>query len=109
MSGVWVSNSEVMMALTQTDLPDPVAPAINRWGMRTRSATVAWPDTSRPSPKIRVPLVAAHSSESITPRSETREICTLGTSMPTKSRPGTGASMRIGEAARASERSFASA
>ena len=109
MSGVCVSSSEVMIALTQTDLPEPVAPAMSRWGMRARSATVAWPETSRPRPKLSAPLVAAHSSDSITPRSETSEIWTLGTSMPTKSRPGTGASMRMGEAASASDRSLDSA
>jgi len=98
-----------MIALMHTDLPEPVAPATSMWGIRVRSATDDWPETSRPRPNRSVPLVAAHSSDSITPRSDTREIWTLGTSTPTKSRPGTGASMRIGDAASASDRSLESA
>ena len=36
--GVWRKISEVMMVLTHTDFPEPVAPAISRCGMRARSA-----------------------------------------------------------------------
>ncbi len=38
-----------MMALTHTDLPEPVVPAISRCGMAVRSAATAWPETSCPS------------------------------------------------------------
>ena len=37
------------MAVIQTDFPEPVAPAIKRWGIRARSATTGCPETSRPS------------------------------------------------------------
>ena len=40
-----------MIALTQTLLPDPVAPAMSRCGMRDRSALNGWPATSWPSAK----------------------------------------------------------
>ena len=36
------------MAVIQTDLPEPVAPATSMCGIRERSATTGWPETSRP-------------------------------------------------------------
>ena len=41
-----------MSALTQTLLPDPVAPAMSRCGIRARSTAYALPDTSRPSANV---------------------------------------------------------
>ena len=37
------------MVLMATDLPDPVVPAINRWGMRPRSVMTGAPLMSLPS------------------------------------------------------------
>ena len=39
-----------MMALMQTDLPEPVVPATSRWGSLARSMAMGAPETSRPKP-----------------------------------------------------------
>ena len=62
-----------MMALIETLLPDPVAPAISRWGIRVRSTETGSPVTPHPKaignpPCLRTRLNAV---DSITPRSET--------------------------------------
>ena len=36
------------MALTPTDLPEPVVPATSRWGILARSETMGLPSTSLP-------------------------------------------------------------
>ena len=46
--GVALHRIEVISALTMTDLPEPVAPAISRWGIFARSTAWARPATSRP-------------------------------------------------------------
>ncbi len=48
-SGVARSRIEVMSALRQPLLPEPVVPAMSRCTMRTRSARMALPVTSLPS------------------------------------------------------------
>ncbi|MNS92793.1 hypothetical protein D3C72_1269390 [compost metagenome] len=40
------------IALTATDLPEPVVPATSRCGMRARSATVERPAMSLPSARV---------------------------------------------------------
>ena len=40
---------QAMIELRQTDLPDPVAPAMSRWGMSARSVTASAPATPVPS------------------------------------------------------------
>ena len=97
------------MALMHTLLPEPVAPAISRWGISARSTAIGWPDTSSPRAMASGEMIALNALDSITPRSDTRETDSLGTSRPTTDRPGTGASMRMGEAARARARSFCQA
>ena len=37
------------MVLMQTDLPDPVVPAIRRWGIAAKSPTIALPEMFLPS------------------------------------------------------------
>jgi len=41
--------SDVMIVFTQTDLPEPVAPAISRCGIFARSVTTGCPSRSFPS------------------------------------------------------------
>jgi hypothetical protein len=96
------------MALMHTLFPDPVAPAISKCGIAVRSTATAEPDTSRPRGMRRSPFCLRYVSDSNTPRKETSETWLLGTSMPTMGRPGTGASMRMGAAAKASARSLIS-
>jgi len=47
-SGVALNKIEHKKALTQTDLPEPVAPAIKRCGISEMSATTGLPATSTP-------------------------------------------------------------
>ncbi|MNT80832.1 hypothetical protein D3C72_2203540 [compost metagenome] len=41
-----------IMALIPTDLPEPVVPAISRWGILARSATTGLPAMSLPSAMV---------------------------------------------------------
>ena len=95
--------------LTKTLLPWPVAPAMSRWGIRVRSPTMAWPETSLPTASPSESEPARKLADSTTSRIETRLADLLGTSIPTADLPGIGASIRSGAAARARERSFWSA
>src|SRR3546814_1093017 len=45
-------SSDSTIALTATDLPEPVVPATSRCGMRDRSATVGRPAMSLPSASV---------------------------------------------------------
>ena len=45
-------SNESTIALTATDLPDPVVPATSKCGMRARSATMGLPAMSLPSAKV---------------------------------------------------------
>ena len=49
-----------MSALTHTLLPEPVAPAMSRCGMRARSTAYALPDTSRPRANVSLLVGLAH-------------------------------------------------
>ena len=96
-----------MRALTQTLLPDPVAPAMSRWGIRARSTAYALPDTSRPSANVSLLVACSIRASSYSRRNPTTSEAWFGISMPTTSRPGMGASMRMERAARAIARSSA--
>ena len=48
-SGERRNKSDSTMALTPTDLPDPVVPATSKCGMRARSATIGSPPIDLPS------------------------------------------------------------
>lgn len=96
------------MEFRHTDLPEPVAPAMSRWGMLARSAATASPETPEPSAIGSAALSCSWRNDgaSITARSVTMVALVFGTSMPTIGLPGTGASMRSAGAASASARSF---
>ena len=94
-----------MMELTQKDLPDPVCPAIRRWGILAISPTRGLPSTSRPRARRSRVLASRNWGDSIISRSPTVAIPELGISIPTTGRPGTGSSMRRVWAARTSCRS----
>src|SRR5437867_3833763 len=96
-----------MRALIATLLPDPVVPAISRWGIPRRSSTMGSPWMSLPRASVRRDGDDWKRSDSTTSR---REMISpppgFGTSMPTLERPGS-RSMRIdsadSESARSSE------
>src|SRR5207247_343898 len=78
---------------TMTLLPEPVAPAMSRWGILARSTAWARPATSRPSANVSLEPVLK-SSDSRIPRRVTTLKSWFGISMPTALLPGIGASMR---------------
>ena len=84
----------------QTDLPEPVAPAINTWGILAISNTTVLPPISLPTAKESLDLLSLNSLDSNKSRSITPEVSLLGTSIPTAAFPGIGASIRISAAAR---------
>ena len=106
-SGVERSSTEVSIVLMQPDLPEPVVPAISRWGMRARSVQTAVPEMSLPSQTASGLAVAGRSSK-MSP-SVTRFGERFGISTPTACFPGIGARMRISVVASAYERSSFSA
>ena len=108
-SGVALHSRLVISALTITLLPEPVAPAISRWGILARSTAIALPATSRPSANVSVEPEPRKSTSSRIRRSATTLNSLLGTSMPTALLPGIGASIRMLRAASAMDRSSDSA
>jgi len=94
-----------MMALTHTDLPEPVVPAMSRCGMAVRSAATGVPSTPRPRARRSLDSMRVNSGASMMSSRLTRATSSLGTSMPTILLPGTGASIRMDLAARARARS----
>ena len=77
--GVALMRMDMIIALMETDLPDPVVPPMRRWGILARSVTIWWPSTSSPIAICRGPSGA---SLSTSPRNTVRRE-RLGTSMPT--------------------------
>ena len=108
-SGVALHSRLVISALTITLLPEPVAPAISRWGIFDRSTAWARPATSRPSANVSRDPDAGKSTSSRIRRRATTLNSRLGISIPTAALPGIGASIRMLRAASAIERSSESA
>src|SRR5213593_3177919 len=98
-----------MIVLMHTDLPEPVAPAIRRWGILARSATTDSPSRFLPRAMGSTRLLRWYSSPSTRSRMCTMRGIGLGTSIPTAAFPGMGATMRSEGARMASARSSASA
>ncbi len=63
-----------MIAFTQTDLPEPVVPAISRCGMAVRSATTGVPSTLCPMPMRSLESIRAYSGLSMMSRRPTRAV-----------------------------------
>ena len=97
-----------MIVLMHTDLPEPVAPAIRRWGILARSATTDSPSRFLPRAMGSTRLLRWYSSPSTRSRMCTMRGIGLGTSIPTAAFPGMGATMRSEGARMASARSSAS-
>src|SRR3989344_3751587 len=96
---------ERRIVLMLTDLPVPVAPAIMRWGIFSRPAKTGFPETSRPKASGKKYFDFLKSSWSNIFLKPIIATFLLGTSMPTRDLPGIGASIRIGYAARARDKS----
>ena len=99
----------VIRALTQTLLPEPVAPAMSRCGILARSTAIERPDTSRPRAKVSGLVDRSMFVSSTSGRKPTISLIEFGISIPTTSLPGIGASIRIVRAESAIARSSARA
>ena len=91
----------VIIEFIQTDLPEPVAPAIKRWGISSIPDNRIFPSTSLPKVSGISDLIFLNSLESISSLRETASFSLFGTSMPTTVFPGIGASILRSELARA--------
>ena len=87
-------NSELMIVLMHTDLPEPVAPAISRCGIFARLHRIGAPAMSLPSATVNGPFALCITSDCSTSLSVTVVRVLLGTSTPTSALPGIGASIR---------------
>ena len=76
------------MQFTPTDLPDPVVPATNTWGIFPRSATTGAPAISCPSASVSVDFESSNVEEANTSLKFTVCRSALGISMPTTLLPG---------------------
>ena len=72
-----------MSEFMQTDLPEPVVPAISICGSFPMSPMMRLPPMSLPTAKEMRDLLLRNSGESITSRASTTETARFGTSMPT--------------------------
>ena len=98
--GLALYNILVIKVLIQTDLPEPVEPAIKTWGILPISVTTVSPETLLPKAKASLDLDALNSSESIMSLKGTISFSLLGISIPTACLPGIGASILIDSAAK---------
>ena len=82
----------MMMEFMHTDLPEPVVPAISRWGILAMLPTIELPSMLLPNATEVLDFALANSGESMTSRRETVVTARFGTSMPTTEIfPGTAA------------------
>ena len=83
----------ISIELTQTDLPEPVEPAMSRCGILLRSQSTLLPSISLPRATVREPFASANSCEPNISLIRTICLFLLGISMPTAAFPGIGASI----------------
>ena len=74
--------------LSATDLPEPVVPAISRWGILARSAITGSPPMVLPSASVSGARDFSYSALANSSRRYTVSRCWLGSSMPMTLRPG---------------------
>ena len=104
-SGVLLSNMLAMSALMQTDLPEPVWPAIIKCGAFAKSIANGSPEISLPS-AITI-LSGLGLNAALSKMSRPKIVCVLrfGISIPTAPLPGIGVKMRMDVAFKAIARS----
>ena len=99
-SGLALYSREMIRELVHTDLPEPVVPAMSKWGSFAMLPTMHLPPMSLPTAKDTLEGLSWNSEELSTVRMFTGETSLLGTSMPTMEiLPGMGA-IRTPEAPR---------
>ena len=97
LSGLFLSKILVIIVLTQTDLPLPVEPAINKWGVLSILVKIASPATSFPNATDNGELSLSLTNTSFI---ETSSFTLFGISIPISDLPGIGASILTSLAAR---------
>ena len=95
----------MISVLIHTDLPEPVAPAINKCGILAISVIMRLPAISLPTANVNGDFALRKSSPSNNSRKYTGLGSGFGTSIPTADFPGIGASIRTLGAAKLSLRS----
>ena len=94
-SGRLVKRKDMMIEFMQTDLPEPVVPAMSMCGILLRSSTTGLPDASLPRYMGRFISVAASGTARISSATRTISRLMLGTSIPTVSLPAMFGTMRM--------------
>ena len=79
------------MVFKQTDLPEPVVPAISKWGILTKSNVEISPEVVLPIARLNSLSDSANFSELMMERKYTVSGFRLGISIPTDDLPGIGA------------------
>ena len=82
-SGVALYNREIIRELVHTDLPEPVVPAMSRWGILAIFPTMQFPPMSLPTAKETLEALSVKAVEPMTEWILTGETSLLGTSIPT--------------------------
>ena len=85
----------MMIALMLTVLPEPVAPAMSRCGMSTRSGMIGFPERSCPRQRGMVFFSGSNSLDRIMSLNLTRATLRFGISIPTVALPGRGAILML--------------
>ena len=88
-SGDSLYKSDRIIVLIATDLPEPVVPAISRWGILARLAITGSPAMSLPRASGNRMLLSPKSRAERISRSTTFSRMAFGSSMPMTLRPGT--------------------
>ena len=101
-AGCFLYRMEIRMAFKPTDLPCPVAPATNKWGILVRSNTYVSLVMVLPMTIGNSPSKCWNLSEAMSERIETISGLEFGTSIPMVPFPGIGAMMRMPSAERLS-------
>jgi len=94
-----------IIVFSATLFPVPVAPAINRCGIVTRSEIIGLPTISLPNPNVSGDFACPKICEAATSLKTTTSRLAFGTSIPITALPGIGAIIRILIARSASARS----
>src|SRR5690606_18427504 len=96
-----------IMALTPTDLPEPVVPATSRWGILARSVMTGLPPMSWPRARVTGDLASSYWDDDSTSEKRTIWRFSLGISIPTVVLPGITSTTRTLVTARERARSLA--
>ena len=106
-SGVAFNSMLSIMALTPTDLPEPVVPATSRCGIFARLATIGLPPMSLPNARVKADDESWNTRAFNTSLSRTISRSSFGISIPTTDLPGITSTTRTLRTARERARSFA--